>query len=202
MLIDKRLSLTMRVARWITVVWPGLTQLWLAGAWWGLAIACGFAWLVNLAVVSTFVWTELIAPWSRVGVWILLVMVWAAAMVLSVRQLRSSNPEAEQATAEDLFRRASREYLNGNWIKAEQLLTHLIRLNGRDCDAQLMLASLLRRTGQLTEASGRLRRLEATDGAEKWRSEVARERQMLDGQFSKHQNVESEVTETPATKAA
>jgi cytochrome c-type biogenesis protein CcmH/NrfG len=101
-----------------------------------------------------------------------------------------------------LFRRASREYLNGNWIKAEQLLTHLIRLNARDVDAQLMLASLLRRTGQLTEASGRLRRLEATDGAEKWRSEIARERHMLEGQFTKHQNVENAVTETPEAKAA
>jgi cytochrome c-type biogenesis protein CcmH/NrfG len=103
-----------------------------------------------------------------------------------------------------LFRRASREYLNGNWIKAEQLLTHLIRLNARDVDAQLMLASLLRRTGQLTEAAGRLRRLEATDGFEKWRSEIARERQMLEGQFTKHQNVkvENDVTETPEAKAA
>ena len=194
----------MRLARWTTVVWPGLTQLWLAGAWWGLAIACGFAWLVNLAVISAFVWTELITPWSRVGVWVLLVPVWAAALVLSVRQLRSSNPEAEQATAEDLFRRASREYLIGNWIKAEQLLTHLIRMNARDVDAQLMLASLLRRTGQLTEASGRLRRLEATDGFEKWRSEIARERHMLQGQFTKHQNVkvENDVTETSQAKAA
>jgi hypothetical protein len=195
----------MRLLRWITVVWPGLTQLWLSGAWWGLAIACGFAWLVNLAVVSTFVWTELISPWSRIGVWVLLLLAWSAATVLSVRQLRSSNPEAEQATAEDLFRRASREYLIGNWIKAEQLLTHVIRLNGRDVDAQLMLASLLRRTGQLTEASGRLRRLEATDGAEKWRSEIARERQMLEGQFGKHQTTNSEsetITEPPASQAA
>ena len=52
----------MRCARWITLVWPGLTELWLAGAWWGLAIGCSFAWLVNLAVVSTFVWTELLGP--------------------------------------------------------------------------------------------------------------------------------------------
>src|SRR5689334_3502042 len=96
----RNIFLTMRLARWITVVWPGLSQLWLAGAWWGLAIACGFAWLVNLVVVSTFVWTELITPWQRVGVWLLLVTVWTAATVLSVRQLRFSNPEAEQATAE------------------------------------------------------------------------------------------------------
>jgi hypothetical protein len=198
----------MRWARWITLPVPGLTQLWLAGAWWGLAVGLGFAWLVNLAVVSTFVWTELIGPWSRVGVWVLLLLVWAASVFLSFRQLRGSHPENGQATAEDLFRRAGREYLIGNWVKAEQLLTHLIRLNGRDVDAQLMLASLLRRTGQLTEASGRLRRLEATDGAEKWRSEIRRERQWLDELFQKHKpvnEVETDngtVTETPANQAA
>jgi hypothetical protein len=198
----------MRWARWITLPVPGLTQLWLAGAWWGLAIGLGFAWLVNLAVVSTFVWTELIGPWSRVGVWVLLVMVWVPSVFLSFRQLRGAHPENGQATAEDLFRRAQREYLIGNWVKAEQLLTHLIRLNGRDVDAQLMLASLLRRTGQLTEASGRLRRLEATDGAEKWRSEIRRERQWLDELFQKHKQVNEvetgneSATETPTDQAA
>ena len=100
-------------------------------------------------------------------------------------------------SAEDLFRRAGREYLTGNWIKAEQLLTHLIRLNGRDVDAQLMLAGLLRRTGQLTEASARLRRLEATDGAEKWRSEIRRERQWLEQLFQNPKRKTSEVQDTP-----
>ena len=195
----------MRRARWITLPLPGLTQLWFAGAWWGLAVGMGFAWLVNLAVVSTFVWTDLIGPWSKVGVWVLLMTVWMASVALSFRQLRGSGDENGQATAEDLFRRAGREYLIGNWVKAEQLLTQLIRLNGRDVDAQLMLASLLRRTGQLTEASGRLRRLEATDGAEKWHSEIARERQWLDELFSGPQKTDSQnklKDESPAQHAA
>ena len=51
-----------------------------------------------------------------------------------------------------------------------------------------MLASLLRRTGQLTEAADRLRRLDATDGAEKWHNEIARERQLLEEQFHKPTN--------------
>ncbi|MCC7084579.1 MAG: tetratricopeptide repeat protein [Pirellulales bacterium] len=203
----------MYYARWITIAWPGLTQLWLTGAWWGLALGIAFAWLVNLALVSTFVWTELIDIWSRAGVWGLAAVVWALSAKLSVAQIRRFDPNVSGNDAEDLFRRAGREYLSGNWIAAEQLLTQLVRSNPKDVDAQLMLASLLRRTGQLTEASQRLRRLEATDGAEKWKAEIKRERQLLDEQFHPAAAEEQEVTaadtesanneeEPPANQAA
>jgi hypothetical protein len=178
----------MRWARWITPLWPGLTQLWFSGAWWGLAIGCSFAWLVNLALLSTFVWTELVGPLPRLGVWVLLLLVWTASLVLSFRQLFGGEAADSAEVAQDLFRRAQREYLSGNWIKAEQLLTQLVRINGKDIDAQLMLASMLRRTSQLTEAADRLRQLEATDGADKWRTEIQRERQLLQEQFQPQQN--------------
>lgn len=181
----------MRWARWVTLLWPGLTQLWFSGAWWGLAIGCSFAWLVNLAIVSTFVWTELVGPWSRLGVWVLLLLVWGASLTLSFRQLLFDDPATSAAVAEDLFRRAQREYLSGNWIKAEQLLGQVVQIDGKDVDAQLMLASLLRRTGHLTEAADRLRRLAATDGAQKWLNEIARERQLLEEQF--HQPAATEI---------
>jgi signal transduction histidine kinase len=178
----------MRFARWFTPLWPGLTQLWFSGAWWGLAIGCGFAWVLNLALVSTLVWTEWIDPWSRVGVWVLLLLVWTASVTLSFRQLLGYNPEQTAKTAEDLFRQGQREYLSGNWIKAEQLLSQLLSINGKDVDAHLMMVSLLRRTGQLAEASERLRQLTAMDGAEKWQTEIARERQFLDDLFQQLSN--------------
>jgi hypothetical protein len=176
----------MRWARWITLVWPGLTQLWFSGTLWGLAVGCGFAWLVNLAVVSTFVWTELIGPWSRIGVWGLLVLVWAGSLSLSFRQLRLRDPAEIRAKAEDLFRRAQGEYLSGNWIGAEQILTELLRIDRQDVDAQMLLVSLLRRTGQLAEAADLLRRLVATEGSEKWQSEIERERGLLEEQLRRH----------------
>jgi predicted Zn-dependent protease len=91
-----------------------------------------------------------------------------------------------------LFRSAQREYLTGNWIKAEQLLTQLLTNNTKDIDAHLMMASLLRHTGQLAEASDRLRRLETMDGAEKWASEITRERHLLDELFSPPENSSTE----------
>ena len=201
----------MRWARWFTPLWPGLTQLWFSGTWWGVAVGCGFAWLLNLAVMSTLVWTEWIDPWQRLGVWVLLLLIWTASVALSFRQLLGFDPVKTAKTAEDLFRHAQREYLSGNWIQAEQLLTRLTSNNGKDVEAHLMLASLLRRTGQLAEASDRLRRLAAMDGAEKWGHEIDRERQLLEAQFNQLQtSSENQSTTQPnpaddnasATKAA
>ena len=196
----------MRLARWFTPLWPGLTQLWFSGAWWGLAIGVGFAWLLNLAIMSTLVWTQWIDPWSRLGVWVLLLLVWTCSVTLSFRQLWAWDPQQTAKTAEHLFRTAQREYLTGNWIKAEQLLTQLLDTNTKDIDAHLMMASLLRHTGQLAEASDRLRRLETMDGAEKWESEIARERHLLDELFNQPENSatqqQSEQNQTTSTKPA
>ena len=126
----------MRLVRWITLLWPGLTDLWLFGGWWGLAIACSFAWLANLAIVSTILWTDWIGAWSRAGVWVLLAVSWTASIVLSFRQLRGSQAALAQGDAEDLFRRAQREYLHGNWVQAEQLLSQLTSLNAGDAVRQ------------------------------------------------------------------
>jgi hypothetical protein len=173
----------MRWVRWTTLAWPGLTQLWFSGTAWGLSVGCSFAWLACFAVLSTFVWTELVGPWLRIGVWVLLLLVWTLSLGLSFRQLLFSDPGREASRADTLFRKAQREYLNGNWIGAEQLLVELIDANPNDIDAQLLLASVLRRTGQLTEAAGQLRHLEANDEAEKWRNEIDRERKLLDELF-------------------
>jgi signal transduction histidine kinase len=195
-------SRTMRWARWITPLWPGLTQLWLAGSWWGLAVGCSFAWLASFAIVSTLLWTEWIDPWSRLGVWVLLGMVWLASATLSIRQLLGFGPPETAKAAEDLFRQAQREYLNGNWIRAEQLLTQLLGANRKDVDAHFMMASLLRRTGQLAEATQRLRQLEAMDGAEKWKSEIARERKLLDELLKQPKTTTTENELTPQLNSA
>ncbi len=100
-----------------------------------------------------------------------------------VRQLLFSDPGREASRADTLFRKAQREYLNGNWIGAEQLIVKLIDANPNDIDAQLLLASVLRRTGQLTEAAGQLRQLEANDEAENGVTKSTVNEKLLDELF-------------------
>jgi hypothetical protein len=198
----------MHRVRWITLVWPGLTDLWLFGGWWGLAIACSFAWLANLAIVSSFVWTDWIGAWSRAGVWVLLAVCWTVSVVLSFRQLRGNQAVLAEGDVQDLFRRAQREYLHGNWVQAEQLLSQLTSLNAGDAGARLMLVSLLRRTGQLAEAAAQLRRLEASDAAAPWQGDIARERKFLEEQLNSHpqqiaaENQTSQLDATTVDKPA
>jgi cytochrome c-type biogenesis protein CcmH/NrfG len=78
-----------------------------------------------------------------------------------------------------LFRAAQGEYLRGNWFEAELALNQLLERNPSDADARLMLATLLRRIGQPSEAAENLRRLAKSVGADKWQLEIARQERLL-----------------------
>ena len=58
----------MRALPAITCLWPGLSRLWWRGEWAGLALAVVFGAALNLVLVSTFIWPELLpAGWVIVG---------------------------------------------------------------------------------------------------------------------------------------
>jgi hypothetical protein len=168
-----------RILRWIAVLWPGLPQLWLRGDWSSLLLAVGFSALLNLAVVATWGWTELLT-WPLLSVaWAGVVLFWLVSLVSGVAQIASLTRLSSAEMDTDLFRDAQGEYLRGNWFEAELVLNKLLEHNPQDADAQFMLAAVARRTGQRQEAVDRLRRLETLAQAGKWRAEIARESQSL-----------------------
>ena len=158
----------------LAYVWPGLPQLWHAGFWWGLVLAAGFAVLVDLLLVASFVWVELFGPLDlRLG-WLAAGSLWGASAILSI----GFHPrERDTASADLLFREALNEYLQGNWFEAETVLARLMKSAPRDVEARLLLATLLRRTGRHDLALEQLDRLERLRDAVKWTREIARERQ-------------------------
>ncbi len=169
----------MPTLRWIAVLWPGLPQLWLRGDWSALILAVGFSALVNLAVIATWGWTELLTWPLLMVAWAGVVLFWIVSLVSAVPQMRAMTRVPSQKMATDLFRAAQGEYLRGNWFEAELALNQLLEHDPADADAQLMLATLLRRIGQHEEAGQRLRLLETLEGAGKWRLESWRESQLL-----------------------
>ena len=66
----------MRRARWLLYLWPGLPQLWWQGALSALAVAVGFALALDVALLATWVWSELLAASVRPLVWPVLGLVW------------------------------------------------------------------------------------------------------------------------------
>jgi hypothetical protein len=173
----------MRRLRWVTLVWPGLPQLWFAGSWTGLAMAAGFAALLNLAFVCSRLWTELFSPELLALIWLVAGMIWIASAAVSVRWVAALKMSGPSADDEDLFNSARSEYLKGNWFEAELALNRLLTGNLLDVEARLMLATLLRHTGRHEEAAEQLARLSRTDGAERWTLEIARQRTRLAAQM-------------------
>jgi len=166
---------------WAVYLWPGLPHVWKRAAWSGLAVAVGFAVLLNLALVSTLVWTELELPatGSRNYVWLAVVIIWVGSAVFSFAWGRRQ-PDTDVASTEDAsFGEALDRYLQQNWYEAERSLGDLLRRNPRDLDARLMLAAVLRHTGRLCEAAGQLDRLSRIEGSRKWELEIVQERRWL-----------------------
>lgn len=162
---------------WATYLWPGLPRLCTDGTWSSLVVAVGFGCLVNLALMATLLWSELLTPWVRNLVCVAAALMSAGSVLLSYG--RDRRRPSRPGKAEETFREALDHYLKGNWFESEQLLRGLLARSARDLDARLMLATLLRHTGRLDEAERELDRIERFDGCEKWELELAAERESL-----------------------
>jgi hypothetical protein len=163
-------------------LWPGLARLWLRGEFVGLLTAVGFATVLNFALITTFVWPQLVSrqlpPWAVPGLaWIVVVWFWVTGLraggALAASIARASIPgDAESLT---LFRQAQLEYLKGHWIEAESQLRQLLARTPGDVEAWLLLASVQRRTGRPDEAKQSLQKLAELNGSVLWADEVQRE---------------------------
>ena len=169
----------MHLSRWVSVAWPGLPQLWLRGDPVALVLAVAFAVLLNLALVTSLVWTELLDPFQRNVLWAVVGLVWTISAVVSLRWWQSRESPQPDA-AEDLFRHSLNQYLQGNWLETERMLRRLLRRNGHDVDARLLLVGVMRRTKRFDEAHRQLDRLVASEGSDKWHTEIDREYELLE----------------------
>jgi hypothetical protein len=187
---------------WGVYCWPGLPLIWKQGSWFGLAMAVGFAALVNLALASSLLWSELLTSGLRTMVWTVVAVVWAASALLAYRW-NAHRTSPQQSPPGDSFALALDHYLKGNWFEAEFLLSGILAKNPRDADAGLMLATLLRHTGRIDESVRQLDRLERLDDAQKWEWEIRRERELIDeARAQRAASHEAAVTAGPASEPA
>lgn len=169
----------MNALRYATLVWPGLPWAWLRGSRAGLVLALAFAVSVDVAVVTTFIWPDLVelpltlAAWTAVGV------IWLASTVSAAAAFPPPLVHPVPAEVDPLFVKARAAYLARDWVAAETRLRELLALAPTDGEAQLLLATLLRRAGRLAEAGAELEKLSASDAGIRWRAAIAAERQQL-----------------------
>ena len=67
--------------------WPGLARLWLKGNWSSLVLAVGFSILLNLAMVGTFIWPQILGESFSAIAWPLLFLVWIVSVCTSYRMI-------------------------------------------------------------------------------------------------------------------
>ncbi len=169
----------MRRMPWAIYLWPGLPQLWRRGLWSGLLLATVFALLVDVMLLASLVWGELLSAFDlRVG-WSALGLLWGLSTVVSARWGRLEPAAKVVAATDAMFRRSQNEYLQGNWFEAETHLAHLLAVNPRDVEGRLLRATLLRHTRRYDEALDELGRLERLEDATAWQQEIARERTQI-----------------------
>lgn len=165
----------MRAARSLTLLWPGLPWLWLRGGLMGLVLACAFAIVLDVAVITTWIWCELMEPPVVIGAWTATAVIFVAATFSAVKAFPPPLHIGRDPAADALFATARDAYLARDWTTAEATLRTLLARAPTDGEAQLLLGTLLRRVGRLAEARNALEQLSGADSGVPWRAEIDRE---------------------------
>lgn len=168
-----------QAARYLTLAWPGLPWLWLRGSVAGLVLATAFAVVLDAAIVTTFLWSELVEVQVTIGLWTAAASIWIVATISAVAAFPTALASGRDAMADAMFVAARDAYLARDWLTAESKLRAALELSPTDGEAQLLLATLLRRVGRLDEARGALQKLARSDSGGPWRSAIARELDLL-----------------------
>ncbi len=170
--------------------WPGLAGLWLRGHWSSLFVAVGFSLLLNLALVSSFVWPGILGPeagfliWPTViGCW--LIFGWVSWQYIDQFEIAEETPKSSGSSDDTLFNQAQTEYLKGEFTQAELLLAQRLQAESRDAEARLLLASLYRRTDRFEKALGQLDKLQRLDSGIRWQFEMKRERALVEQEIDR-----------------
>jgi hypothetical protein len=170
----------MNLVRRSTLLWPGLPWLWLRGSRAGLLVAVAFAIVLDTAIVSTWVWTELVELEVAVGLWAAAGAIWLLGTISAVSAFPPPLVLTQDAVTEQMFVEARDAYLARDWLAAETKLLALLALRPLDGEAQLLLASLLRRVGRPGEAARALAKLARSDSGLRWQSAIAHEQKLLE----------------------
>ena len=108
----------MRRMPWAAYLWPGLPQLWIRGNWYSLAVVVAAAALLNLALLSSFGWSELIDRDLRTVLWGVLGVAWIGSTVVSVAWFHRQGTRDRSDSNGDAFGEALEHYLKGNWFQS------------------------------------------------------------------------------------
>ncbi len=155
-------------------LWPGLPQIWTGQDALGLMLAALFAVTLNLALVTRYIWTDMLGPGMSPFVVALAACTWLAALVYTLWWVWRCHPTRFQETIDQYYREAIEAYLQGRWNDARRRLEQILAIDDSDADALMQLGSLYARTDQAEQARRTFRQCLDLEGGSKWRWEIER----------------------------
>jgi hypothetical protein len=169
----------MAVVRYLTLLWPGLPWLWLRGSLMGFVLAAAFAVTLDMAVLSTWIWSELLGLPFQIAAWAATAAIWLVATVSACSAFPPPLRLGRNAETDAAFVKARDAYLAHDWLRAETRLRELLEIAPTDGEAQLLLGTLLRRVGRFDEARDALEKLSRSDVGRPWQAAVEQELRRL-----------------------
>lgn len=165
----------MATLRYLTILWPGLPWVWLRGSLGGIVLALAFAVTLDVAMITTWIWTDLVDLPFKIAAWAGTAAIWLLGTASALSAFPPPIPTGLDPAHDARFAQARDAYLARDWVGAEHRLRDLLRDAPTDGEAQLLLGTLLRRAGRLPEARAALEALARSDAGLPWRAAIARE---------------------------
>jgi len=144
-----------------------------------LAMALGFAMLLNAFLIVNFYWTAWITTEQRNMLLLALFGAWCALMITAAYWKYRLDAAAKPEQNDETFRQTVCHYLRGDWFAAEaQILPHLKKYP-KDIDMLLLQATMYRHAQRYEEALLVLDRLQLLQDSRYWQAEIEHERSMI-----------------------
>ena len=165
--------------------WPGFQKLWLKGDFHSLLVSLLFSWVLVVAWLATFVWSEWLvsffspdwlARFILVATWLSIV---GASLFSAVGTIFgfSQNVGLGISSRQQNLELAQELYLQANYFEAERLVRKNLSGETDDVESSLLWIAILRRTRRISKALELISNIDKLDAALPWLSELRSEKE-------------------------
>ena len=165
--------------------WPGFQKLWLKGDFHSLLVSLLFSWVLVVAWLATFVWSEWLvsffspdwlARFILVALWLSIVGASLFSAVGTIFSFRN-NVGLGISSRQQNLELAQELYLQANYFEAERLVRKNLSGETDDVESSLLWIAIFRRTRRISQALELISNIDKLDAALPWLSELRSEKE-------------------------
>jgi len=144
-----------------------------------LAMALGFALLLNAFLITNFYWTALITASQRNILLIALFGTWVVLMIAAAYWKSRLDAAAKPEHHDETLRQTICHYLRGDWFAAESQILPYLKKYPKDIEMLLLQATMYRHAERYEEAQMVLDKLCLLQNSQHWHTEINAERTLI-----------------------